>query len=179
MIDPQTLRIWLFRLVLLALAGGVAFVLILPLSFNPAGLPGPDLILALIFAWVLRRPEYVPVPLVAAIVFLMDMLLLNPPGLHAALVVIGVEFLRQRGASSTDLPFAVEWGLVMVVMGMILLGQRLVLAIFVVEQIEFGKEALRLVISWSVYPLVVAFSVYILGVRRVQPGDADALRQGL
>ena len=179
MIDPQSLRIWLYRLVFLVLAGMLTFYLILPLSFIPSRLPGPDLLLALAFAWVLRRPEYVPVLLVAAIVFMTDMLQLNPPGLRAALVVIGLEYLRRRGALATVVPFAVEWGLVLAVLGMILLGQRMVLALFMVEQVSFGKEVLRLIATWGVYPLVVAFSVYILGVRRTQPGEAEALRQGL
>lgn len=181
MIDPLTLRIWLFRLLLLGLVGLITFLLLLPLSFG-AGigvLPGPDLILALVFAWWLRRPEYAPILLIAAVIFFTDLLFQNPPGLRAALVLLGLEFLRSRSAMWRDLPFAVEWALVALVMALILLGERLLLGIFMVEQVSFGRSVLRLLMTWLAYPAVVAASVYLFRVRRVQPGEADALRQGL
>lgn len=179
MIDPLTLRMWLYRVLLVSLAGAITFVHILPISNNPGGLPGPDLVLSMVLAWVIRRPEYVPVYIVALLIFLIDMLSLHAPGLRAALVVLGLEFLRQRQAGSTDMPFAAEWVLVVLVMAAIVLSERVVLAVFMVEQVSFGKTILRLVISCATYPIVVAFSVYVLGVRRMQPGEADALRQGI
>jgi len=42
-------------------------VRILPLSTEPGSVPGPDVVLCLTFAWVLRRPEYVPALLIAAV----------------------------------------------------------------------------------------------------------------
>ncbi len=179
MIDPLTLRMWLYRMLLVGLAGLITFVHILPLSNNSGGLPGPDLVLSMVLAWVIRRPEYVPVYIVALLVFLIDMLSQHPPGLRAALVVLGLEFLRQRQAGSTDMPFVAEWILVVLVMAGIVLGERLVLAVFLVEQVSLGKTLLRLVISGATYPIVVAFSIYVLGVRRLQPGEADALRHGV
>ncbi len=179
MIDPLTFRRWFYRLLLVLLAAGITFIRMLPLSTLPAALPGPDLLLALVFAWVLRRPEYVPAALVALIFFLTDMLMQAPPGLRAGLVVMGLEFLRVRASGAQDRSFLMEWGLVAMVMAAILLGERLVLAVFLVEQVSFGKEVLRLLMSVALYPLVVAVSVFVLGVRRVMPGEADALRQGL
>ena len=41
---------------------------------------------------------------------------MRPPGLWAAIVVLGVEFLRNREADSRDLPFLVEWGTVALLM---------------------------------------------------------------
>lgn len=179
MVDPLTFRLWMYRLLLVTLVGLITFVHILPKSGIPNGLPGPDLVLALIFAWVMRRPEYVPVLIVAMLVFLIDMLSQNPPGLRVVLVIFGLEFLRQRKAGTTDIPFAAEWALVILVMGGIVLGERLVLAVFLVEQVSFGKTLLRLIISVATYPVVVMVSMYVFGVRRVQPGEADALRQGI
>ena len=178
MIDPRTFRMWFYRALLVLLVGMITFVLMLPLSTLPATFPGPDLILVLIFAWVLRRPEYVPAPLVAAIIFLIDMLFQNPPGLRAALVVIGLEFLRRR-AGAADRPFPMEWGMVVGVMAAILLGERLILSLFLVEQVSFGKAVIRFLMSAMAYPLVAGVSVFVFRVRPVMPGEADALRQGL
>jgi rod shape-determining protein MreD len=43
---------------------------------------------------------------------LADLLFLRPPGLWAAIVVLGHEFLRNREQGLRDMPFFVEWGLV-------------------------------------------------------------------
>ncbi len=178
MIDPRTFRLWFYRALLVWLVAMITFILMLPLSTLPATFPGPDLVLVLVFAWLLRRPEYVPTPLVAALFFLIDMLFQNPPGLRAALVVLGLEFLRRR-AGAHDRSFLAEWAMVAAVMAAIMLGERLILAIFLVEQVSFGKTVLRLLMSAAAYPLVVWVSVFVLRVRRVMPGEADALRQGL
>ena len=177
MIDPQTLRRWFYRLLLLLLVGLVTFARILPLPTLPVTFPGPDLLLLMVFAWVLRRPEYVPVLLVALLFFLADMLMLNPPGLHAGLVVLGSEFLRRR-AGIHDRPFLAEWAMVAGTMAAILLAERLVLTVLFVEQVSFGKQVLRYLVSVAAYPPVVAVTVYVLRVRHVMPGEAEALRQG-
>ena len=178
MIDPRTFRLWFYRLLLVMLVGAITFLRMLPLSTLPPGLPGPDLVLGFTFAWVLRRPEYAPVVLVAALFFLIDLLMQNPPGLRAALVVIGVEYLRRRAPTSQDRSFLMEWWLVALVMAAILLGERLVLNLFLVDRVSFGKEVLRLLMSAAFYPVVVAVTVYLLRVRRALPGEAEALRQG-
>lgn len=178
MIDPRSFRLWFYRALLVWLIGMITFVLMLPLSSIPASFPGPDLALVLVFTWVLRRPEYVPTPLVAALFFLIDMLIQNPPGLRAALVVLGLEFLRRR-AGGHDRSFLGEWAMVAAVMAAIMLGERLILAIFLVEQVSFGQTVLRLLMSAVAYPLVVGVSTFVFRVRRVMPGEVDALRQGL
>ncbi len=177
MIDPRSFRRWFYQALLVLLFGMITFMHMLPLSTLPAAFPGPDLLLLLVFAWVLRRPEYVPVLLVAPMFFLTDMLLLNPPGLHAGLVVLGLEFLRRR-AGMRDRPFLAEWALVAGTMAAILLTERLVLALLLVEQVSFGKQVLRYLVSLAAYPLVAAFTVFVLRVRHVLPGEAEALRQG-
>ena len=57
---------------------------LLPLGPGWVRWTGPDLLLALTFAWVLRRPDQAPVLLVAAVFLLADLLTLRPPGLRAA-----------------------------------------------------------------------------------------------
>ncbi|HHL20777.1 MAG TPA: rod shape-determining protein MreD [Aliiroseovarius sp.] len=179
MIDPITFRTWFYRVLLVILVALITFVYMLPISTLPASFPGPDLPLALVYAWVMRRPEYVPALLVAVLFFLIGILAQEPPGLRPALILIGLEYLRGRAQATTDRPFAMEWGMVFAVMAAILLAERVVLTVLLVEQVSFGKSVLRLLVTGAAYPVVVAISVYLFRVRRALPGEADALRSGL
>ena len=176
MVDPRTLRRWLYRLGFLALAAFVAFLHLLPLRIGAGGWPGPDLLLAFAFAWVLRRPDYVPVALVAAVMLLSDFLFLRPPGLWAALAVLGLEFLRRREPTSRDMPFVVEWAMVAGVMLGMAAAYRLVLAVFMVQQASLGLTLIGQIATVAAYPAVVLVSVYALKITKITPIEADELR---
>lgn len=175
MVDPITSRLWLYRLLYLAIAILVIFFRILPLDLSAGRWPGPDLMAAVTFAWVLRRPEYVPVPLVFAVFFLTDMLFLRPPGLWTALVIMGLEFLRSREHLSRDLPFPLEWIMVSGILIAMTLANRLILLIFVVDQPNFGLTTIQWLATILFYPLVVLASRVIFGIRKKAPGEVDQL----
>lgn len=176
MVDPLVLRRWFYRLLLPVIATVFLFFHLLPLHVGAAQWPAPDLLVVFAFAWVMRRPEYVPVVLVAVLVVIHDMLFLRPPGVWAALAVIGLEFLRARAGAARDLPFWVEWAQVTGVLVAMTLGYRLILALFMVERAGLGLSLLQLMMSIAVYPLVVFISVNLLGVRRIGPGEIDRIR---
>ena len=67
MAERNTSFLWMMRAVYLGLCIFVIFLHLLPLDTQPRAWAGPDLMLALTFAWTLRRAEYVPPLLVAAI----------------------------------------------------------------------------------------------------------------
>ena len=46
----------------------------------------------------MRRPDFLPVLLIGAVVLLEDLILLRPPGLWTALVILATEFVRARAA---------------------------------------------------------------------------------
>ena len=71
MADRVALHLWLMRFIWLGLCLGLMFLHLLPLDSTPKGWAAPQLILALTFAWVLRRPEFVT-PLMIALVFLLS-----------------------------------------------------------------------------------------------------------
>ena len=58
-----------------ALMAAIAFAHLLPLDPGPGRFPGPDVMLLLTIAWLLRRPEAVPLALVAVLFLLADFLL--------------------------------------------------------------------------------------------------------
>ncbi|WP_108484254.1 rod shape-determining protein MreD [Oceaniglobus ichthyenteri] len=175
MVDPVSRRQWAFRALFVALAAAVVFLQILPFRIDGDHWPGPDILTLLAFAWVMRRPDYVPPVLVLAVMLFTDVLFMRPLGLWAAIVLIGLEFLRARQQFSRDLPFLVEWIMVAIVIAMMTLTNTLVLAIFLVEQPVLTLITLQMIISILSYPVVVAVSRYVIGVRKMAPAEAGAL----
>ena len=173
MADNAATRRLLWRTIFLMLALVVALVRLLPLGEGAGGVPGPDLLVALAFAWVLRRPDYVPVLVVAAVMLVADFLFMRPPGLWAAITVMGVEFLRNRESAFRDLPFLVEWGMVALVLLVMTLANALVKLVLMVDQPSLGLTLLQLIATILAYPLVVAVTVFALGLRRAAPGEVD------
>lgn len=173
MVDPLTLRRTLHRALFLAIVAVTLFLRLLPLSPGHGGFPGPDLVLALTLAWLVRRPDFVPAPLIVAVFLLEDLVFLRPPGLWPLIVLLGTEFLRARRDSLRTLTFAVEWLAAAAVIAAMVLANRAVLALVMVPQPVLGQELLRLVMTVLAYPAVVLVSRMALDLRRTAPGDMD------
>ena len=171
MTDRLTLMRLLFAAGLVAIAVVVLFARLLPIDLTPGRIPGPDVLLAFVFAWVLRRPDYVPVLLVAILFFVMDMMFLRVPGVWPLMIVAGSEFLRRREPAMREQHFLVEWGLVAATLFAMLIAQRLLLSVFFVDQVQFGRALLQLMATTAIYPIAVFVSVYVLGIEKLQPGD--------
>jgi rod shape-determining protein MreD len=172
-------RIWAYRGLFVALALIALFVKLLPLGGLPGGLPWPDFLLCLTLAWVLRRPEYLPALVIAAVYLLADFLLMRPPGLWALLVLLGTEFLRSRSTLTRELGFVMEWMMVAGVLAAMVLGMRLVLAASMVPQPPLDMMLAQLTLTILAYPLVVMFSSYILNVHKPATGEVDAMGRRL
>lgn len=175
MIDPVAGRTWAYRALFVALIALIVFVRLLPFGHGAGQLPGPDLALALTCAWVLRRPSYVPAALVVAVFLPLDFLLQQPPGLGALAALAGTEVLRARIGFSREMPFPVEWAMVAAtLLGMAAMVQ-LAQAALLLERPPLGLALLRALFTAAVYPPVVLFSAYALGIRKATPGEVDAL----
>ncbi|MBC2837031.1 rod shape-determining protein MreD [Paragemmobacter straminiformis] len=174
MVDPLRTTLWLYRGLFVALALLLLFLKLLPLGSLAGTLPGPDLLLCLIFAWVLRRPDYLPVLLICAVVLLEDFLLMRPPGLWAGLVIVGTEFIRSRVGLTRELSFPAEWALVGAVMFGLLLAYRLAFTVAFLPQPALGFALLQTLWSVMCYPLVVAASRFAFDLRKPAMGEVDA-----
>jgi len=174
MIDPVTLHRWVLAGLFTGLATLIVFARMLPLDLTPGGMPPPDAIVLLGFAWVVRRPDFVPVLLFAAILLATDLLFLRPPGVATAFAVIGLEVLRARSGFLRAQPFAMEWANVAVVLVLMLLAERVLLGVFFVEQVSLGLSVYGLLVNLVFYPVVVGLSVWAFGVRRLAPGEHAA-----
>jgi rod shape-determining protein MreD len=164
---------WIFRGLFLALAAFLLFIRLLPLGGAPGALPGPDLLLCLILAWVIRRPDFLPMPLILVVILAEDLILMRPPGLWTAIVILGTEFLRSRAALTRELNLLVEWMLISGVMLGMLLAYRLVLGLAFVPQPAFGFAVVQVLWSMALYPLVVALSRLTLDLHKPATGEVD------
>jgi rod shape-determining protein MreD len=191
MVDPATREVWLHRALFVLIALLLMFWRLLPLPMPmvsdcvDAGawcrftvwldrLPGPDLLLCVVFAWTMRRPDYLPAVLIAAVVLLEDMVLMRPPGLWTALVLLASEFVRGRVALTRELNFAVEWLLVAGLMVALLLVYRIAFAIVLLPQAGFGFALVQVVWSILCYPVVVFLSRYVLDLHKPGMGEINA-----
>lgn len=164
---------WIFRGVFLALALLLLFLRLLPISHEAGAFPGPDLLICLILAWVVRRPDFLPMPLILTVLLVEDLILMRPPGLWTAIVVLGTEFLRSRVALTRELSFLVEWALVSGMMVAMMLVYRLVLGVSLVPQPAFGFAIVQVLWSVALYPLVVGLSRLVLDLRKPAMGEVD------
>lgn len=164
---------WGYRLLFIGLALLLLFLRLLPLGANPGRFPGPDLLLCVILAWVMRRPDYLPVWLIAAVVLAEDLILMRPPGLWTALVVMTSEFVRSRAALTRELNFVIEWLLVSGLMVAMLLAYRLAFALALLPQPPFGFAVVQVIWSVLAYPLVVVASRLVLDLKKPATGETD------
>ena len=173
MVDPITARrisYWgLFVLIWLV----ILLIRVLPVDISAGGWPGPNWTILLAFSWVLRRPNFVPVLLIAIVLLIEDMIFMRPPGLASGLGLIGLEFLRGRAQFSRELPFMFEWGMVATTIFGLMVLHRLILSIFVITQPSLALDIIYFVITIATYPLIVMISSRLLGVRQAAPGEVD------
>nr|ABY79070.1 membrane protein [endosymbiont of Ridgeia piscesae] len=175
MVEATHSHKWAYRMLFLALVGLIIFLRLIPMQTTPSNWAMPNLLMCLCFAWVLRRPDYTPILLITAVMITADFLFMRPPGLMAALIVLGSEFLRARNHFMRELPFSLEWGMVAGVITAIMVANRMILILVMSPRPPLGLSLFLLVATLAAYPLVVIFTRYALGIRKISPGEVDAL----
>lgn len=163
-------------LLFLACQGAILFWRLLPLSNGFSGLPGPAVGLCLMFAWVLRRPDQVGALPIVLFFVIEDVLLLRPLGLWAFFVLLGSEAARGREHRWRDQPFMVEWLRVSILIGMMMLGYRVVQVLFLLPVPVLGQVILEYLATVACYPFVVFGARWLIGLRRISPAEAEMMR---
>ena len=130
---------------------------------------------ALTFAWVLRRPAFVPMGLIVVLFLIVGLICNQPPGVMALIVLLASEFLRRRQALSRELPFLGEWMMVTILLALMVLGEQLLLALTLVDRPPLLQAGLRAMLTSLSYPLVVLASSAVFGVRKATPDEVSAL----
>lgn len=167
--------VWFMRLAFVLLGLGALVFHLLPLITIPGRMAPPDLMMGFTFAWVLRRPEYAPVVLIALLWFLSDLLLMRPPGLMTVLVILGSEYLVTRAGGMRDASFLGEWFAVTLTVVAITILYRTTLWLFAVDQAQLSLSVIQAGLTIAAYPVIACFTHYVLRVRKLAPGDSDAI----
>jgi rod shape-determining protein MreD len=173
--DSGLMRLWGMRAMFVFSAFVILFFHLLPLDPAPSHWAGPDIMVAVVLAWAVRRPDYVPIVLVAAVMLLADMLLQRPPGLWSVLVVCAAEWLKSRERRQRETAFALEWLTFASTLIVITMIYRTVMMVLILAPGALTLSLVQVVMTIAVYPLVVGVSHFLLGVRRAAPGDVDRL----
>ncbi len=175
MTDLSLTRLWAMRMAFAGLVVLILFFQLLPLDTLPRAWAGPDMVLAFACAWALRRPEFVPIWALAGLFLLTDMILQRPPGLWSAIALLGCENLKSRARGLRDGGFATEWLTVCITLTGIMLAYRFALMITFVEAPSLGLTLFELVMTMLCYPLAVAVTHGVMGVRKSVPGELDGI----
>jgi len=154
----------------------ILFFNLLPVETSPRPWVGPDQILLFALAWSARRPEYVPVLWLAALFLLADLLLFRPPGLLAAFALLACERMKTRARTLRDGSFLNEWLTVCVLVALVAVGHRAVMLLTLLEPPPFGLSVFEVLSTMVFYPLVVAVTHVVFGVRRAAPGELETAR---
>ncbi|SDY40159.1 rod shape-determining protein MreD [Citreimonas salinaria] len=178
MAERSGTRLWLMRAVYPTLALLILFAQLLPMQAAPARIAGPDLLVALTFVWALRRPDYVPMLSIAAVMLLADLLTQRPPGLWAALVLLAAEWLKAQDRRVRGNTFFAEWLTVATALMVIAVIYRVVLGLLVPGPGTLAMHAIQYGMTLAAYPLVAAISHIAFGVRHSAPGEFDPVGRG-
>lgn len=173
MAEAPSSQLWMGRAAFGGLALLIIFAQLLPIDSRPERWAFPDILLAVTFAWVARRPDLAPVAVIAVVFLLADLLFQRPPGLYAALVVVATEVLRARSAGLRNVPLALEWMTIGGAVIALTLANRLALAIAMTPQAPLGMTLIQMIATILSYPLVILAARFIFGITRPAPGEVD------
>ena len=171
MAETSAAKIWIYRGLLVTLAFGLMLFELLPFITADDSWLMPNITLVLFCAWTVRRPEFTPPLLIAGVILLEDLLLQRPPGLFAALSVLALEWLKQLSAPPKSFSLALEYLSVTALVISIALANRLVLALVLVPQPAVALVLSEVLTTLLFYPFAVAFSHFLLGLRKPHPRD--------
>ena len=173
MVDPITSRRVLFRGIFLMLCGFLIFYKLLPLSTLPSRIPSPDLLFVFTAAWIMRRPNFAPVWLIVPLHLLADLLFMRPPGLWAAISLLGYEFLRNKRLGPSEIPIVGEIPLAAGAFTAMFVSYTVVLLVFGVQTAGLWPSVLHILITIAAYPFAILATHFIFRVRKLRPGDID------
>ena len=171
MSETSGLRLLLIQVSFVLLSVWLLLADLLPLQTLPRSWAGPDLLFGFALAWSVRRPDYVPLTVLAGVFLLADFLLQRPPGLGAALMLLAAADLQKRSLTLRDAGFAAEWGRAsLLIVGTALVGQ-VVQVLFLTTPPGMSLLISQTILTALAYPFCVAITAGVLGVRMISPGE--------
>ncbi len=177
MAERNDSKTWVQRGVFILLAFVLIVVDLVPLDMRPSLWVAPDLLLLATLAWVVRKPAYTPVVVIAVVFLMADFLFMRPPGLWAALVVIMTEMIRRRHREFRNMPWLVEWGTIAFGIVVITIANRIVLALVMSPQAPLALSLIEMTATILAYPVVLLVAHFVFRVTRTSPGEIGSRGQ--
>ncbi len=135
---------------------GLVSVLAGLIPLSPGGeMVAPDLLYALMIAWIVRRPATTPLWLAPALGLFADLMLARPVGLGALGLMLATEGFRARAGLFHDTPFLIEWAAAALGFAALLAAMHLALQIVFATPPSIASLAGYLIATAIAYPLVV------------------------
>lgn len=131
----------------------ILMVQIMPLGPTIANISGPDVLVAMTLAWVWRRPEMLPIGVIALVSLMFDLILMRPPGLGTALLIVAVEMLRARAFIPGEPSVAIEWFNGAVVIIGLLFVMTLVKTLLFLETGGMALTLSQMALTVAIYPI--------------------------
>lgn len=174
MADRPNLQTWGARGLYLLVSLLIIYLSLLPMQTVPRSIVMPDLLLALALCWAARRPDFVPIWLIAFVFLLADLMFQRPPGLWTGLVLIFTEVLRTRAQGLRGMTFPLEWTTVGLGILALYVANRLIVTMTLLPPPPVVPYFVQMFATIAVYPLVSGLSYLLMGIARPAPGALDA-----
>lgn len=172
--DITPWQFWLRRAGFIAIATMFILQALIPLDLTANRLPGPDVLYCVTMAYIIRRPEFVPLWAIFFVFFLRDILSMAPLGIWTLLVITSTEIVRSNLQAFREYFFGIEWLWIAGIFGAILLTQQLILSITLSFTPTFVDLALQFFFTAAIYPVIVAFMKYGFRIECPAAGKTDA-----
>ncbi|MEO0388191.1 MAG: rod shape-determining protein MreD [Pseudomonadota bacterium] len=156
------------------MAASAILLPLLPLELTADARATPDLLAALTAAWVLRRPDSVPVFVIVPIFLIADFMLGRPPGLWTLLMLAATEMLRLMASGQDDRPFLIEWLNFGIMLALLLALMTLILNLSFAPHPPLGRVFELFTGTMLAYPALVFVLYALLRVRAPQAAARSA-----
>lgn len=175
MTETTPLHLWSMRGLFFALTLLLLLADLLPLQTLPRAWAAPDLLFCFALVWSARRPDLVPIWLLALVFFLADLILYRPPGLLAALMLVACVNLQANPARVRSSGFMTEWLRAAAMILAVAVGDRLLSAVFLLPLPPISLVTFQVIGTALFYPVAVIVSATVFGVKLTSPGDLEAM----
>lgn len=156
---------WQGALIFCVFAFCLVIFALIPVGLSADAQGTPDLLPALIFAWMVRSPESLPVSILVLVALFSDLMLSQPVGLRALLLLIGGVYVGHVGRTIIEQMFVVEWAGFALAFGVMLGIEALVLQLSFAPVPALGLMLWHWLASGLAYPLIAGILHFGLKVR--------------
>lgn len=166
------IQVWSSSIKYVLLSFIIILVQILPLPIIQQEIPWPDLIFLFTIGWLVRKPNQLPIIIIFMVHLISDILLLKPIGLWSGLCLIVFVFVKWRvDRTKTIFKFGQELVFVMTLLSLVLMTHLTLQYMFKILNPPFMMILLQMTFTLLIYPLVMGFLHFILGVRHGRRQD--------